>query len=54
MPRLWLGNDLGREADFSTSLRFGRNDDVIVRRFGRNDDVVVLRFLLEVKSLRSW
>jgi hypothetical protein len=28
--RLWLGNGLGREADFSTSLRFGRNDDAVV------------------------
>jgi hypothetical protein len=36
---------LGREADFSTSLGFGRNDDaVLLRILVRNDDVVVLRF----------
>src|SRR5216683_1753316 len=34
--RPWLRRGLGREADFSTSLRFGRNDDVVLLRFGRS------------------
>jgi len=32
---------LGREADFSTSLRFGRNDDAVPLHFGRNDDALI-------------
>jgi hypothetical protein len=42
--RPWLRRGLCREADFSTSLRFGRNDDALPLRFGRNDDALPLRF----------